>query len=265
METDSFFANNPVFRVEHFREQCCKDVSEETVQTKLKRLKASGRIRQLVSGVYAVVPIGEDAAAFTADPLLVASRLSPDSLLAYHSAFEALGFANQVFSQVTYLTASSHRRTRHLGSNTFVALSPPKRLGKGWDKVGVETIRRQGLEVMVTSRERTFVDCLSRPQYSGGLEELFACVGALPSLDFDLVRRYLKALHSPTLYARAGFVLERFGSKLFIEEAALSKLERSLPKSPVYLLRRGPGNILARRWNLLVPPEILRKEESPLR
>jgi len=265
MQTNRFFFEYPVFRLEEFRAKFGKGKSDRTVRNRLAQFVVSGRLQHLGASAYAVVPPGENPSAFTPDPLLVAARLSPDSLLVCHSAFEALGYANQVFSQVTYLTASSHRRTRTLGNQTFVALPPAKRLGEKWQTLGVETLRRQGLPIKVTGRERTLVDCLNRPQYSGGFEELLNCVSSLPSLDFTLLENYLSALRSPTLYARVGFVLERFAEQLFLDQKLLARLERKLPKSPAYLLKRETGNLLVRRWHLLVPPHLHRAEESPLR
>lgn len=265
MQLDHFLATHPVFRLAEFRQACCVHLSEGTVQTKLKRLKQAGRLRQLAAGVYAVVPAGQNLGFFAPDRLLTASRLMPDSVLAYHSAFEALGFANQVFTQVTYLTAHSHRVRRRFFGSEFVALAPPTRLGSVWDQIGVDTGERSGLVVRLTGRERTLVDCLDRPSYSGGFEELLACATEIPSLDIDLVQSYLAARQSPTLYARLGFLLERFAEQWFVENAQLVELEAHLPKAPAYLLRREPGNVLIRRWNLLVPPYLLQTEESPLR
>jgi predicted transcriptional regulator of viral defense system len=146
-----------------------------------------------------------------------------------------------------------------------VALPPPRPLGDAWDELGVETVRRQGLSIRVTGSERTLVDCLDRPRYSGGLEELFACVNSLPSLDFDVLAQYLSARGSPTLYARTGFVLQRFAERLFVNQQLLDHLALHLPKASAYLLRREPGNVLVPQWRLLVPPALLREEESPLR
>ena len=262
--TSRFLAQHPVFRLAEFRTELGEGRSPVTVRNRLRQFLASGRLRLVSPGVYAVTPPGENARAFTPDPLLVASRLARDSVLAYHSAFEALGFANQVFTQVTYLTAG-HRGTRLLDAHTFVALPPPRPLGDEWGDLGIETVWRQGLALRTTRRERTLVDCLDRPRYSGGLEEVFACVSSVPSLDSDLLASYLAALGSPTLYARTGFVLQRFANRLLVEQQLLERLAIHLPKAPAYLLRREPGNVLVPGWRLLVPPALIRDEESPLR
>ena len=261
--TDRFFANHPVFRLEEFRDEFGDSNKDRTIRNRIQQFLKSQRLRLLSSGIYAVVPGGVDADDFAPDPILVAARLAKDSIIAYHSAFELMGYAQQPFYQTTYLTAG-HRRKLQLNSSAFISLPPPRRLGDEWSRVGVETIRRQGLPIKVTSRERTLVDCLDRQQYSGGFEELFACVGAMPSMDFGLLESYLEKLHSPTLYARVGFVLERFADRLFIEDQMLERLAKCTPKSPVYLLRRSAGNVLVRRWNLLAPPETLRQDGSVL-
>jgi predicted transcriptional regulator of viral defense system len=264
IETSKFFLQHPIFRLDEFSSAFGIGKAEATIPNRIEQFLASGQLKLIFPGVYAVTPLGQNPATFIPDPLLVASRLSKDSVIGYHSAFEVLGFTNQAFNQFTYFTAG-HRRTRQLGNQTFVALPPAKRLGGKWQSLGVETLRRQGLPIKVTGRERALVDCLNRPQYSGGFEELLNCVASLPSLDFALLENYLAALRSPTLYARVGFVLERFAEQFFLDKKLLARLERKLPKSPAYLLKRETGNLLARRWHLLVPPHLHRAEESPLR
>jgi predicted transcriptional regulator of viral defense system len=261
--TSRFLSTHPVFRLEEFRAECGGGRSEDTVSNRLRQFVASGRLRLLFLGVYAVTPLGQNAETFVPDPLLVASRLTGDSLLAYHSAFEMLGYARQTFTQTTYLTTGP-QRPRHLDQHTFVAVSPPRRLGGEWDRVAVETVERQGLAVRTTCRERALVDCLDRRRYSGGFEELLACVGALPSLDFELLERYLVALGHPPLFARVGFVLERFADRLFFDDYWRERFSQRLPASPVYLLRREPGNVLVRRWRLLVPESLDAEEGSVL-
>jgi predicted transcriptional regulator of viral defense system len=261
--TSRFFARHPVFRLEEFRAAFGHGTSDETVRTRIKQFLASDRLRLISAGVYAVTPPGEDPESLVPDSLLVASRLSRDSVVAYHTAFEALGYANQVFSRTTYLTAG-HRRERRFRGQMFVAVAPPKRLGKQWRELATETVRRQGLALTTTSRERTLVDCLHRPRYSGGLEELLACAGALPSVDLGLLVKYLLTLRSPTVVARTGFVLERHSERWLLADRWQERLTPYLPKSPAYLLRRDSGNVLVRRWQLLVPASLL-QEESPLR
>jgi predicted transcriptional regulator of viral defense system len=263
-DTSRFLARHPVFRLEEFRAACGAGRSDQTVRARVKQFVASGRLRLLSRGVYAVTPPGEEAEAFTPDPLLVASRLARDSVLAYHSAFEALGYAHQVFSEATYVTAG-HRRTVRLGEQTFRALAPCRRLGEEWDRLAVETVYRQGMDVKTTSRERALAESLDRPGYSGGFEELLACMASVPSLDFALLERYLLARGSPTLFARVGFVLDRFAQQLSFDEHWRGRLARHTPRSAAYLLRREAGCVLVHPWQLLVPPSVAEVEESPLR
>jgi predicted transcriptional regulator of viral defense system len=156
-ETNRFLARHPVFRLEEFRAAFGRGRSDTTVRNRIAQFLKSGRLRLVSHGVYAVTPPGEDPGASVPDPLLVASRLSRDSVLAYHTAFEALGYANQVFAQRTYLTAGP-RRVRQLGAQRFVPVCPPRRLGNGWAEIGVATVTRQGLPMKTTTRERTLVD-----------------------------------------------------------------------------------------------------------
>jgi len=48
--------------------------------------------------------------------------------------------------------------------------------------------------VLVTERERSFVDCLLFPDYSGGAEELDKSLAMFPSFAFDAALEYLKEM-----------------------------------------------------------------------
>ncbi len=45
--------------------------------------------------------------------------------------------------------------------------------------------------VRVTSAERTLAECLDRPEYCGGFEEVIRCISSLPFVDEELLKAYL--------------------------------------------------------------------------
>jgi hypothetical protein len=72
--------------------------------------------------------------------------------------------------------------------------------------------------VLLTGRERSFVDCLFFLDYSGGVEELDKSLAMFPSFDFEAALAYLKLLRSPWLYSRLGFLLDRLETNSFFVE-----------------------------------------------
>jgi predicted transcriptional regulator of viral defense system len=91
----------------------------------------------------------------------IASRAAPDAYVAYHSAFEYHGLANQVYYDVFVATQSRFREFEHDGI-TYRRVQSPYEDG----------IEAKADGVRVTDLERTVVDGIGNFEKSGGLEEL---------------------------------------------------------------------------------------------
>lgn len=146
------------------------------------------------------------------DPLLLASKLTPDAVISHHSALEAHGVAHSVFRRHTFLAY-----------------------------------------VRVTSRERTLVDCLAQPKWSGGLEELLRSVGSFPSLNVEALLEYLDVLGSPSLVARTAWVLFSAPDLWRLTDEDRAEFRNRIVRGPFYLWsRRGDLRFVA-EWRLYVP------------
>jgi predicted transcriptional regulator of viral defense system len=108
-------------------------------------------------------------------------------------------------------------------------------------------------KVLVTGRERSFVDCLLFLDYSGGVEELDKSLAMFPSFDFEAALAYLKLLRSSWLYSRLGFLLDRHADKLFFRGKARDCFLQKLPRGVVYLADKRPGQRWVPAWKLMVP------------
>src|SRR5262245_51435275 len=114
MKPTDFFSRHPVFRFEEFRQahQSSGTRSPETTGSVLKQHVAAGNLINVRRGLYARVSAGADAATFRVDPYLLASRLTPDAVIAYHSALQLLGKAHSQSQRLTYLSA---HRAKQIG------------------------------------------------------------------------------------------------------------------------------------------------------
>jgi predicted transcriptional regulator of viral defense system len=125
---------------------------------------------------------------------------------------------------------------------------------------GVVTVDRSGMEVRVTSLERTMVDVLNRPVLSGGWEEVWRSLESVEFFDLDKVVEYALLLGNATTVAKVGFFLEQHREPLMVEEKHLKPLHDLLPRQPHYLNRdkRESGRLVS-EWNLVVPSEVLER------
>ncbi|PIZ18192.1 hypothetical protein COY52_00700 [Candidatus Desantisbacteria bacterium CG_4_10_14_0_8_um_filter_48_22] len=258
-KNSDFFALNPVFTFKDYKENF-KENALSTLRTQIWNYLKNGRIGAVGGGVYFTIPPGSNMNSYTPDRFLVASKLRGDAVVGYHSAFELLGYATQVFNTVYYITSAPKRQKSHKGI-TYQSVRARKAL-KGRPEFGAEKVVRSNVKISAANKERAFADCLDRPEYSGGFEEFFKCVEALPFLDLDFVFEYLLLLSKRNLFAKAGFVLEKYKNKFFFTEDWEQKFlsERSKSPSIAYLASRREAGRLIKKWNLIIPEKYLRQE-----
>ncbi len=255
----TFFARNPVFRHEEFLAAHAGDGSrsEHTTSNVLAQHVKTGRLLRVRRGLYAVVNREEERGRAVVDPYLLAAKLAPDSVVAYHSALEFHGKAYSVRSRVTYLARTRGRSFRFQGTD-FVPVQFPAPLQDLPDAGGgVIEVDRAGGTVRVTSLERTLVDVLDMPKHGGGLEEIWRSLESIEYVDIDAVTEYALMLGTSLTVARVGFYLDQHRDQLMLDEKHLAPLRRHAPSRPLYIeRRREPGKLVA-GWNLIVPERVL--------
>lgn len=261
MNAMSFFHRYPVFTHEEYKQFL---LSQGTTNPNTQRellayhLKKHHIIR-IRRGLFASVPIsfGDSIENFPIDPYLVAGRITPDVVIAYFSAFDFHGVSYSLHHQSLYL---SHQLIRPFTFNDtdFVRLPFPHNLVKKQaTQFEVMSVDRLGLDINVTSLERTLVDVLDRPNYGGGWEEIWKTAAHIPLLNLDKVIQYANLLNNATTTGKLGFFLEHFKQQFSVDENILKALEAKKPNSIHYLERgkRDSGKLL-KRWNLVVPTYI---------
>lgn len=240
-----FAQSTPLFTLEEARKRYNKDDRNRSLLNLLQRLKKQSRVRQIANGVY--------VGALSAVPLnryRVPAALRDDAVVALHSALEFHGVANQTFQTVYYFSGRLRKDVVFDGV-TYHGVVPPRPVLLPSHRL-FQT-ERGADHVLVTGRERSFVDCLLFLDYSGGLEELDKSLAMFPSFDFDAAYTYLKLLRSPWLYSRLGFFLDRHADKLFFQGKARDRFLQKLPRGVAYLADKRPGQRWVPTWKLMVP------------
>lgn len=249
-----FAQSTPLFTVKEARDRYGKDPRSRSILNMLYRLKRQGRVRQIANGVY--------TGALTTVPFnryLVPDALRDDAVVALHSALEWHGVANQAFQTIYYLSARP-RKDVIFDNVTYHRVAPPRAVKSARHKLFQVQLGEDG--VLVTERERSFVDCLMFLDYSGGAEELDKSLAMFPSFDFEATLEYLKLLCKSWLYSRLGFLLDRHADKLFFRGAPRDKFLRNLPSGVAYLGSKRPGNRWVPNWRLMVPETLASPAES---
>jgi predicted transcriptional regulator of viral defense system len=262
MQASDFLALNPVFTSEQFREFQNQRGSRNpsTRKNLLAHYERRQRITRIRRGVYAVVPHGSTPDSAAVDPYLLAARLTPDAVLAYHTALSFHGRAHSVSQRFAFLTATATRPLTFRAWQ-FRPVPFPKALCRlQQETFGVQEAERAGLPVRVTTLERSLVDVLDRPDLGGGWEEIWRSLSAVEFFKLDQAIEYATLLGNATTAAKVGFYLEQHREALMVERSHLARLAALRPKEPHYLERGAKTEQkLVAKWNLVVPAALIER------
>jgi len=190
----------------------------------------------------------------------VAAKLTKDAVLSYRTALEFHGHAYSVQERFIY-SVSRPLNSIIFRTHVFRGVRFPESLRRAnKENFEVVLVDRSGMEIRVTSLERTMVDILNRSDLSGGWEEIWRSLESVEFFDLDRVVEYTLLLKNATAAARVGFFLKQHRESLMVEEKHLKPLYNICPQQPHYLdrNRRGSGHLVS-EWNLVVPREVIER------
>jgi predicted transcriptional regulator of viral defense system len=249
MSPDRFLATHRVFtRAELLAALVGR--SAATMDRTLARWRQQGRIEPVKRGLFVRLGPGEALPDYAA----IAARMAPDAAAAYHTALEVHGCAQSLFERFHFVTWTRVKAVTYHGRD-LVPVRPRVQLAVDGSEGWIEVHERDGLELRVTSLERTAVDVLDRPDLAGGVEEVWRSLAGLPAIDPVALLEYVLALQSARVAARVGFFLETRREELAVPASTLAALQNLLPKYPVHM-ERALGGRLNRRWRVIVPSEL---------
>jgi len=254
----AFLNAHAVFKLEDLEAVAGGRDPRQRARERVKYYVETGRVRRLARELYAVVPAGTRPETFAPDPFLVGAALRADAVFSHHSALELLGAAHSDWNVCTAYTGERPASVRW-GSHTARMLAAPARaLGDRWRSLGVRDVLRLGKTLRTTGPERTLVEGFRQPRWVGGLAELVESAGGFASLDLDLLRKLLTAYDQRSLWAAVGWFLERHAKAFYATPSVLEEFAKHRPKAKQYLPRGMRGGVFVPRWNLMLPPQLVR-------
>lgn len=220
----------------------------DTSRVTMSRLAAKGYVTRVHRGYYAGVPPEHLGGEYEVDRYLIAHKVSNlNGALAFHSALELHGVAQSYFNTVYYLRPKPLRNFEFQGIE--YKYPTDRRI------FGITTIMREGIGLPVTDRERTFLDCIKRPEHCGGLEELLKSLATFHKIDTCVLDRYLRKFGEHSLAQKTGFVLWLLKEELNVPDDYLNDLRKRVKEKIYYLATKpntGTGRLMP-EWNLIVP------------
>ncbi len=255
-----FFEESPVFTTRDLKEFLKKNEAKslENYSVLLNYHVKRGRVLKICRGLYAVVPLNQKAEQFAPDSFLIAGKRTEDAILAYHTAQEFNGNTYSLFSTRTFLTMKSVHPLL-FREIEYIPTHPSQNLLRSDNYfLLTEQVDIKGINVLITSRERTFADMLDRPNLCGGIEEVWRSLKMTEYLNTENLLNYLRVLDNSTTSAKVGFFLQRHPKITNNDRPLLRELKKMIPVSPHYFDRsRLERARLVKDWNLVIPEYIL--------
>ncbi|CAB1075678.1 hypothetical protein D1AOALGA4SA_3491 [Olavius algarvensis Delta 1 endosymbiont] len=255
-----FLSQHDVFTVEELDLFLSKEGTgnPNTRKALLTYYRKQGRIIPVRRGLYAVVPFGSSPDSSPVDLYLLASKMTKDAVLGYHTALEFHGKAYSVYNRLLYLSTQRSLPVKFRSYEIRRVSVPQPLVAKEKMMFGVSGHKRVGGELRVSNFERTFVDVLDRPELSGSWEEIWRSLASIEFLDIEQIIEYVRLLGNATTAAKVGFFLEQHREDLMVDDIHLKQLRAFRPHQPHYLIRnRRKHGRWVKKWNLMVPDEIL--------
>lgn len=217
--------------------------SDSAAAWQIRSCLAKGYIERVRRDLYAVISLE------TSQPIpnrfQIATRIADGACVAYHSAFEYYGYANQVFYTV-YAAVPKHLRPFSYDGVDYVPV-----VSSG----AAEQIQTPD-GIRVTTLEQTVIDSIADTGKAGGLEELLRCLLLIPSLSSERLLAALGRYNCGKLYQKTGYILETLQDDLGLPDAFFQECEKHLPQSKSYFDTMRDSLVLQKRWRLFAPEDL---------
>ena len=166
---------------------------------------------QLKRGLFVIVPLDvgvQGASVFAVSNLIVPQYLVKKYYLSYGSALHHHGFSDQLLREVAVATDKAKKPVQLIDSKVvFVHLKKSKFFG-------IQEINLEGKVVKIANKEKTIIDCLEKPQFCGGIEEVAKAIYFnFEELDLPKLVAYGEKMNNSCILKRLGYLLEKLHGK----------------------------------------------------
>ncbi|MBA4260145.1 MAG: transcriptional regulator [Chitinophaga sp.] len=214
------------------------DSKASAVRELLSDMTKRGLLMRLKEGVYYIIPYEQNAETFMPDWHLVAEHLVNDAkhYISYYSALQIHNLITQPSMKEQIVVSKQIRPSEiKIKEVPFQFIYHNEKHFFGSKKIWIDSFNK----VMCSDLEKTFIDCLFKPDYAGGIVEVARAIyTSKDKIKYDTLLDYTKKFDSQAVIKRLGFILEilEINTKI-VEELQQMKtasyvvLDTELPKT----------------------------------
>lgn len=207
------------------------DSSESALKELLSDMVRRGLLMRLKRGLYCLIPYEQDSETFMPGWHLLVEPLTKgtDHYIGYYSALQIHNLIIQPSLKEQIVVAKQLRPKQiDIKGVTFQFIYHNSEHFFGAKKIWIDSYNK----VLCSDLEKTFIDCLFKPDYAGGIVEIARAIYiSKDKINFSKLLEYAERFNSKAVIKRLGFLLEI----LEINTDIIEKLQESKTASYVVL------------------------------
>jgi predicted transcriptional regulator of viral defense system len=186
-------------------------LKDEVLRVIISRLLDKGYLEQIEKGKYLIVPLGAEKGVYTLHEFVIGSVLVEPYAISYWSALNYYGLTEQIPITVFIQTTSRKKKQENeiFGVKYKIVRIKNEKL------FGIKKEWIENTQINITDKEKTIVDCLDKPQYSGGtIEVIKALKNSRKELDFKKLTEYANQIGNSGVVRRLGYICDLLKIKI---------------------------------------------------
>lgn len=207
------------------------DSKASAVRELLSDMTKRGLLMRLKEGVYCIIPYEQNAETFMPDWHLIAEHLVNDAnhYIGYYSALQIHNLITQPSLKEQIVVSKQIRPSEiKIKEVPFQFIYHNDKHFFGAKKMWIDSFNK----ALCSDLEKTFIDCLFKPDYAGGIVEVARAIhNSKDKIKYDTILDYAKKFDSQAVIKRLGFLLEI----LDINTPIIQKLQQMKTASYVVL------------------------------
>jgi len=214
------------------------DSKESALRELLSDMTKRGLLMRLKDGVYNIIPYEANAETFMPDWHLMVEHIVNETkhYIGYYSALQIHNLITQPSLKEQIVVFKQIRPSEIKIKNvSFQFIYHNKKHFFGAKKIWIDNFNK----VLCSDLEKTFIDCLFKPDYAGGIVEIARAIYlSKDKINYENLLDYAIKFDSQAVIKRLGFLLETLGIKhKIIDElqkvktASYVVLDTELPKA----------------------------------
>jgi predicted transcriptional regulator of viral defense system len=208
------------------------------VRELLSDMTKRGLLMRLKEGVYCIIPYEQNAETYMPDWHLIAEHLVNDAkyYIGYYSALQIHNLITQPSLKEQIVVSKQIRPSEvKIKDVPFQFIYHNEKHFFGAKKIWIDSFNK----VLCSDLEKTFIDCLFKPDYAGGIVEVAKAIyTSKDKIKYDSLFEYAKKFDSQAVIKRLGFLLEmlEINTKIIndlqqMKSASYVLLDTELPKT----------------------------------